>query len=912
MPETLLKLRPDRDLQCYFERPSAIAALSGCSETGFVVSGTWRQQFDWAVVEWNRDNVYEHPRFRNLPDGDLSGLVLTYDEVRTNCMEVDSTVYAAVEWPMLRIWAGTPAGEQLFYVRLKDHAVPIEGTFTCAHAEFGLSGTLTVGDSIGLAWTDEQYNYQISASDTVETALDALAGAINALSPSVDAQRVGQAIRLTYVGPGMSVATSTVGANGNRLGAYGFVSGARSEVWSPKASYFSGGTSPTKWRFTLDFGNLQDIHGATVPTTAVRKMRWTYAAALQREEFVRSEFEVRVTNWDVTGTGRAYSVAGAGSSRIEDDSDQISYYGSWGVGTGNYSGGSIRYSSSPGAGLVVSYRASAAHQLYLGSRLAFNGGQISFSCDGGTSQTISLAAAGEDALFRIPLASLAAGEHVVDIVHSGTNGTYFYLDFLEVVIPESSVETVLPDNKVTLATDWDTDHSLALAPERTAWQIMSLGFMGRVNHYVGALWFYELTRLGHSYASATVTFTGTPVFSAITQIVINRVGQPPSSQTILNHINLLGETADDIAKAFELVLSSGYTSVWARAVGSQLTIYSRSMGEDGNAVTVSASPSSGAFTATVSSPTLIGGQNGSWRTDTAASPRLNRAVRDWSVSFFQAVKGYGLDVAAAFSMELQHGDPSVAAGIAQRYPSGNAVLLNTPALQTNFSPISFAFWKEVYREMAALMDSAGCTPYLQFGEVQWWYFPYDGSGIPFHDAYSRDQFYGAYGYYPRAVPDGDADPAVYADEAAFMAGLIGTFTTDVMSYVRSAFPSCRFEVLYPTDVNEGRFNRLVNYPLSWNKDTLDNLKTESFTYTGSRNLNKCLESMRYSGVKGFPTAGRSHLIGIADAIAPWEREVRLAQAEAVESIVLFALDQFCLIGYPAPTDQGSRRSLANG
>jgi len=45
------------------------------SPTGFHVSGTWRQQFDWAVLEWNRDNVFEHPLFRYLPDGDLSGVV---------------------------------------------------------------------------------------------------------------------------------------------------------------------------------------------------------------------------------------------------------------------------------------------------------------------------------------------------------------------------------------------------------------------------------------------------------------------------------------------------------------------------------------------------------------------------------------------------------------------------------------------------------------------------------------------------------------------------------------------------------------------------------------------------------------------------------------------------------------------
>ena len=84
MAEYLKKFRPDRDLQVYFERPSAIAAFSNADEHSFEVSGVWRQQFDWCVVEWNRDNVWEHPRFRNLPDGDLTGVCLTYEEVRDN------------------------------------------------------------------------------------------------------------------------------------------------------------------------------------------------------------------------------------------------------------------------------------------------------------------------------------------------------------------------------------------------------------------------------------------------------------------------------------------------------------------------------------------------------------------------------------------------------------------------------------------------------------------------------------------------------------------------------------------------------------------------------------------------------------------------------------------------------------
>src|ERR1700689_2542245 len=129
MSETLQKLTPDRDLQCVFFQPSAVPALSGASATGFTVSGTWRQQFDWAVIEWNRDNVYEHPLFRNLPDGDLSGLTLMYDETRDNCIPLDSALYATVDWPSLRVWA-TPSGgtETIYYVSLASYAAAITGS----------------------------------------------------------------------------------------------------------------------------------------------------------------------------------------------------------------------------------------------------------------------------------------------------------------------------------------------------------------------------------------------------------------------------------------------------------------------------------------------------------------------------------------------------------------------------------------------------------------------------------------------------------------------------------------------------------------------------------------------------------------------------------------------------------------
>jgi hypothetical protein len=123
MAEQLTKLRPDRDLQCYFYQPSAVAALSATSPTGFTVSGSFRQQLDWAVVEWCRDNVFEHPALRCLPDGDLSGLQLSWDEERQDCMAMDCTLWPTVDWPYLRIWAtGTDGVEREYKVPLAVNA----------------------------------------------------------------------------------------------------------------------------------------------------------------------------------------------------------------------------------------------------------------------------------------------------------------------------------------------------------------------------------------------------------------------------------------------------------------------------------------------------------------------------------------------------------------------------------------------------------------------------------------------------------------------------------------------------------------------------------------------------------------------------------------------------------------------
>jgi hypothetical protein len=935
MADQIQKLRPDRDLQCFYFEPSAIAALSSASPTGFTVSGTWRQQFDWTVIEWNRDNVYEHPSFRYLPDGDLSGLVLTYQETRTNCIPLDSDLFATVAWPSLRIWG--PPDDTTYYVPIASHATPVAGSYQNAYADFTLSGSGTPasGTHVGVGYLETHYTFEFDGTTEISDALTSIAYFINLrpnpFQPTVlQATVTGSTIRIFYTG-GMDTG-STSGANGNLFGMYTY-SETSAATWDAPAKTFANGTSPTQWSVSIDFSSLEgyltpDFSDTLtpVPTNQIRKMRWTYAAALQVGAFARSEFEVVVSNWSVTGTNGTYSVAGPGSRRVEDDSMEIAYSGSWVESRGNFSSGIIHASATAGDSVSWSYAATGSHTLYLGTRylglLTAAGASISIVVDGGSATALNLFISQEDVLIRWPVGVCAAGNHSITVTNSGPTGNYFYFDFFEIAVPSEDLPTFPVEPKLTLATDWDTLHSISLAPERTAWFIDSLGFTGRQNHYTGALWFYELVPTGFTFATGTVTFSGT-----IT------VADGDASQTMVVTINSTGftktmhpgDTPDTLAIAFAQAINDGSTGIRADYSGGVLTITSLLIGAAGNSYTLSAaSTDMPGLTVATSGSTFGGGVDGQWRTDLAASPRLNRAVRDWSLSYFTALHGYGIDAAASFSMELGNGDPSPSVGIAQEGPAGDPILLPTPSLQTNFSPTSLAYWQKVYAEMAAIQAAAGLTPFLQFGEVQWWYFPTNGflptdpayvafSGMPFYDAWAQAQFLAAYGRAMTTFTTNTVDPTAYPDEIAFLQSVLGNFTSSIMTYVRTTQPACRFEVLYPTDVNATAFNSAFNFPPSaWTPAALTILKTECFGFTLGRDLNQAESSIDFGASLGFPASQRSHLVGVGDSMTAWLKEVQIAEGKGLESVVLFALDQYCLIGYATPLPQTLRRSIRMG
>jgi len=195
---------------------------------------------------------------------------------------------------------------------------------------------------------------------------------------------------------------------------------------------------------------------------------------------------------------------------------------------------------------------------------------------------------------------------------------------------------------------------------------------------------------------------------------------------------------------------------------------------------------------------------------------------------------------------------------------------------------------------------------MQFGEVQWWYFPNMGPfdppiSMPYYDQYTKDQFEATHGFPMRFIGNQYVNPADFPEEAAFLPSLIGTFTDEIRAYVLAAHPNCRFEVLYPTDVNDNAWGHVVNYPdAAWTPAKLTTLKTESFSFTFARDLNKSKYSIGYGVGKGFTRTQRCFLVGPGDSSTTWEKEARIAKKQNLESIVLFALDQFCLIGYPVP------------
>ncbi len=277
---------------------------------------------------------------------------------------------------------------------------------------------------------------------------------------------------------------------------------------------------------------------------------------------------------------------------------------------------------------------------------------------------------------------------------------------------------------------------------------------------------------------------------------------------------------------------------------------------------------------------------GYWVIDDAATPPVNRVARDRHADYSAELARHGMSCVAAFSQELvlPPDNPPEALWV-QRYPDGGPVETATGFGDKLSSHCAFAppfrnYIKKAYREMAGLMEAAGLTARLQFGEVLWWYLP-NSSGMAFYDAHTRERFEAAHGRPLHTFLTSNDDPSVkdYVD-ADFLRETLRDHVDAIRIYVLAAHPNAKFELLWPLDVsdpNTRRLNRYINLPVKWETKSgsgFDAFLIEGFQYAGlGWNLDKVRWMAAYPfEVLDWPRADCRYLMGLFNAGRPWQRE----------------------------------------
>jgi hypothetical protein len=709
--------------------------------------------------------------------------------------------------------------------------------------------------------------------------------------------------------------TAEPGADGNAVTFYELHS-STDLYFTPAAVQLAGGSSyNVAWHIHVDFSALG--------WTDLTKMWLTFAPALANSAaYAPTEWEVNVSNWAVTDPNgvRPLKVAGLGSVRIEEDNPWVVRAGYWEdpsivdpkVSAYWGRGRAIRsaYSAFETRTLTIETHCQSAHDIYVGTWLDWNCGIVSATLDGGAPVTVDCYGSGMLVRRRL-FANVAAGKHAVVLSMTGdknanSGGWYFYFDFLECAVLSDVPDALETRTDVGLATDFDTDNTYKLSPQRLIWNLQKLGLLGEIDHYAGVFWWNQRKASGGVYPSATITF-GDGWQSGDTVWV--HIGDGAVGKSVFP-----ADTSETIATHFAGFINATLVGVWAEANGPVLTVRCRSTGANW-LYDLSVDTSTAHGTATVVGDLKTGAADPTWVIDPTASQPLNRAIRDWHADHFATLKAAGIGVVVSFSQELVNppDDPAGGEVWTQRYPDGSPATTDTGFGDLKSSMAAFGtpvvnYIASVYTQMAGLMAAAGLAPRLQFGEVLWWYIV-GASGMGFYDADTTAAAQATLGRALHTFLTSNDDPSVngYAD-ANFLRARRGNYVAAVQAAVLAQVPSALFELLWPLDVNDPTACRLLHYvnlPPAWQAPAgsgFDTFLCEGFQYGGiDFNLDKAQACASYPFTAlSWDRAHCRYLGGWYSAAWPWAREFQAAQRTAVPLIKFWAYDHICLFGWPLP------------
>jgi hypothetical protein len=1024
MAETIYKLQPHRTMHLQgFDDYGAAAALWGASDTGFTVSGVFRDMADFAVlVLFQKDDPFGHPLFSYLPDGDLTGLVLDFDVTWQGIQSWESIKNAWTDWNTfdysvngvgqrapwfdttgititcnttgrtgasatytlnlnnpqpgdnVTLWyqnqsfvspaisASHPTTDQAMWWQgnaAYNHWVTIgSATYSCVEGSLNSAGVasniaaqINASDPNCTATTGGAFGNEIfitlkpgvsgpiavSSSDgsapdsltqtTAAPILQSIAQQINAVNWPANST---PALTATVSG-GNLVITAAPGADGNFVRFYQTDNNTSSRLYFTASNWsLAGGSSDNvSWHVHIDF--------STLGWNNVDKIWWTIAPALPPgQAYQPNEWQMVVTNWTVTDSAgkRPLKVAGPGSVRIEEDSAWVNTSGYWEQAPGNdpvngafafWSQGRAIRAAATGASVTIETHCQSTHNIYVGTRLDTNCGIVSATLDGGAPVTLDCyyPQATTSQTRRLLFSGVAAGQHKVVITLTGdknvsSQGWYFYFDFLECAVKSDVQDPVSTTTAIGVATDFDTDNTYKLSPQRLVWSIQKLGLLGEIDHYCGVFWWKQAVAQNPSYPTCTVTFTGNWNDQ---DVVWLHVGGSAIGKTVFGG----QDNNNTIARHFANFINGIFDGVWASASGSVLTITSHSFSSVWQFHVYTELPASntGSGQAIVTGDLQGGSYGVKWAIDPTQTPVLNRAFRDWNADFFALLKANGMAAVCSFSQELVNPRDNPPSSVwIQRFPDGSPVETATGFGTLNSSQITFsagpqAYMQQAYAEIASLMQAAGLTPKVQLGEILWW-FQANASGMAFYDADTQAAAQSALGRPLATFHTPNDDPSVnsYAD-ANFLRTRLYNYVAAIQSYVLSQVPSAVFELLWPMDVNDPdtcKLLRYINLPTQWTARAgsgFDTFLIEGYQYPGiNHNLDQAVRCASYPWKElAWDQAHCRYLMGVFYATWPWLREFVKVNRLGLPAVKLWAYDHLCLFGWPIPLPKTDDRSF---
>jgi hypothetical protein len=875
----------------------AMAAITGASESGFTVSGVFRDAADFAVLYlYDADDYFGHPRLKYLPDFDLSGLVLSFDVTYTGLQPLDSDSFPTIDWPYLDAILSDGSTAQ---VSLFANATQVGGNYVAAQTVLELTaGPAVAFDRVTIWYQNYAYDYIAAGGETAAAVAALLAGYINAT-----AWDGAHAISAVASGATITVTSEKAGTDGNFITLYSESKTSTLTV-NPAVAPLTGGNSSATWNIQLDFTSLG--------LTSVRQLWLTFAPALAiAAAYESTEWTAVFTNWSLTGAGsKTLQVAGPGSVRVEDSSAWCTYTGSsWSVvdtSVGNWSRGFAHQVTNPGDSVTVACYCQSAHDLYLGTALEFGYGTFYMTVDGGPAVTLSCAlGSGDDQVIgrRLIAAGLTSGKHTVVITLA--SGTLGYFDFIEAAVLSNVPAPPGPWTGRSPASDYDTDHGYKVSPTRLLWMLTNLGYStAELNLYMGVFWWMQKTGTGGVVPFVTIDFSQTTYLSGDSVFLV--LSGEAFGKTVFP---IEAGSPALIANHFAYYLNEVAAGTYATVAGSVLTITLRAVGSSYN-FTFSAYKNT-TVTPLTYTGSLEGGTIATWALDPTQTPVINAAASAWMADLFTRSKAAGINVVVSYSMELCF-PPAAWVSL---FPDGRPVTTATGFGTINSSqcvPSNSAFLayqQKVFLATAALQTAAGLPVILQCGEHLWWYFP-NASGMAYYDAVTAAAAQSTLGRALHTFLTPNDSPAVngYAD-AEFLRGRLQAHVAAIAAAVQAEFPSAEFEVLYPYDVNYptpagadlvgGALNYFVNTPLTWQKPgTLQRIKIEALDReVSSHNLTLAIQAMQLPLGWGWPPGLVRYLIGVYTGGATWERSLLAAEAAGVAEVILFALDHVCLFGW---------------